>query len=273
MLDLHNYGGSHCNGKVTPEDYLMTEEAINHASGSASPDRVGGYIRALNSVGRGNFRIGEMNSIACGGQDGVSNTFQSALWFMDEAMSYASAGVSGINLFTIQANAYYTPFKFSHTGTFPSHQYAISQINPIYYGVLTTAQVLQSNAALIPLDISTPLHIKAYATLDKDGVVRVLLINKEETRSGDGNVALRLAGRGNAAVSALRATNDDYRISDYTSYTADDKITLAGQTFKVRDGAQDGVLHGRLEQANVHPSDSVYVVSLPHASAAIVEFR
>lgn len=274
MLDLHYYGGSHCNGKVNPEDYLMSDEAVNNPRSAAHPDNVAGYIRSLNRAGRSNFRIGEMNSIGCGGQDGVSNTFQSALWFLDEAMSYARAGVSGINLFTIQAaNSYYTPFKFSHTGNFPSPEYAIDQINPIYYGMLTTAEMLQSKAALIPVALSTSRKIKAYATVDENGVVRVLLINKEETRSGDGDVALHLAKHRDAFVSALRATNNDYRVSDYTHYTDDDKITLAGQSFKVTDGAQDGILRGALEHTTVRPKDGLYLVSLPHASAAIVEIR
>jgi hypothetical protein len=117
MLDLHYYGGSHCNGHVNPGDYLLSNEAVNNPRSAAHPDNIADYLRTLNRARRDNFRIGEMNSIGCGGQDGVSNTFQSALWFMDIAMSYANAGVSGINLFTIQsANAYYSPFKFTHTG-------------------------------------------------------------------------------------------------------------------------------------------------------------
>jgi hypothetical protein len=272
MLDLHYYGGSHCNGKTVPDDYLLSDEAINHSTSTARPDNVAGYIRTLNQMGRGNFRIGEMNSVACGGQDGVSNTFQSALWFLDEAMSYASAGVSGVNLFTIQADtAYYSPFRFSHTGQFPANQYGIAEINPIYYGMLTAAEVLQSKAAMIPVTLSTSLNIKAYATKDKDGVVRVLLINKEETASGDGDAMLSLAGRGDAIISNLRATNDDYRVSDYTHYSVDDKITLAGQTFKVSNGPQDGRLHGALKHEAVHPRNGLYKVSLPHASAAIIE--
>ena len=47
-----------------------------------------------------NYHIGEMNSIACHGQDGVSNVFGSALWYLDQAMSYSQAGTSGINLFS-----------------------------------------------------------------------------------------------------------------------------------------------------------------------------
>ncbi|MBE1162539.1 glycosyl hydrolase family 79 C-terminal domain-containing protein [Dyella acidiphila] len=274
MLDLHYYGGSHCNGKTTPSDYLLSSEAINHITSTARPDNVAGYIRTLNQVGRGNFRIGEMNSIACGGQDGVSNTFQSALWFLDEAMSYASAGVSGVNLFTIQnASAYYSPFRFNHTGNFPSSHYGIAQINPIYYGILAAADMLQSKAAMLPLKLSTPLNIKAYATKDEHGVVRVLLINKEETASGDGDIALYLPGRDDAVVSALRATNNDYRVSDYTHYTTHDEITFAGQTFKVTEGPQDGHLHGIAERITVRPIDGLYRIPLAHASAAVVEIH
>ena len=145
------------------------------------------------------------------------------------------------------SSAFYTPFKFSHTGRFPASQYTVSQINPIYYGLLTAARMLQSHAAVIPVTLSTSLHIKAHATIDEKHVIRILLINKEETSSGDGNVSLQLPRQGDAEISTLRATNDDYRLSDYTHYTADDKITLAGQSFKVSAGDQDGLLHGAKE--------------------------
>ena len=120
------------------------------------------------------------------------------------------------------STAIYTPFKFNHTGRFPASQYTVSQINPIYYGLLTAAQMLQSHAAVIPVTLSTSLHIKAHATIDEKHVIRILLINKEETSSGDGNVSLQLPRQGDAEISTLRATNDDYRLSDYTHYTADD---------------------------------------------------
>jgi hypothetical protein len=272
MLDLHYYGGSHCNKHSVPSGYLLSKDAINYITSTASPDNAADYIHMLNKVGRDNFRIGEMNSIACGGQDGVSNTFQSALWFLDEAMSYASAGVSGINLFTVHADtAYYSPFRFTYTSQSSSNPYAIDEINPVYYGMLATAEMLQSKAAVLPLKLSTPLNIKAYATEDTNGVIRILLINKQDATSGDGDVVLHLAGRDDATVSYLRATNDNYLVSDYTHFTVDDKITLAGQTFKTSGEPQDGRLRGALNRKTVHPWGDMYRISLHHASAAIIE--
>lgn len=269
LFDLHYYAGGHCNGNTVAGDYLMTDAAVNSSSMASRPNNVSGYLSTLHSVGRYNFRIGEMNSIACQGQAGVSDTFQSALWFLDEAMSYATAYVSGINVFTLHGTSYYSPFVFSHTGTLPNYTYTVSKINPIYYGMLTEALMLQHGAALLPVTLSTSKNIKAYATLDTNNTVRVLLINKEETTSGDGNAVLNLSGRGNASLWKFLATNNNYLASDYTSYaTGGDEITLGNQTFK---GSTDGTLQGTQSLPTVVPSNGVYTISLPHSSAVVVK--
>ena len=41
------------------------------------------------------FRVEELNSVACMGQAGVSDTFASALWMLDTLFSMARAGVDG----------------------------------------------------------------------------------------------------------------------------------------------------------------------------------
>jgi len=269
LFDLHYYAGNHCNGNSVAGDYLMTDAAVNSTAMVSRPDNVSGYLTTLHSVGRSNFRIGEMNSIACQGQEGVSDTFQSALWFLDEAMNYATQYVSGINVFTLAAASYYSPFQFNNSGTYPNYTYTVSRINPIYYGMLTEALVLQDNGALLPVTLSTSYNIKAYATKDSAGNVRLLLINKEETSSGDGNVSVSMSGGGNASLWNLLVTNDDYQASDYTNYSGSgDEVTLAGQTFK---GSTDGTLQGTQTLPTVVPSGGVYTIPLPHCSAVIVK--
>ena len=44
------------------------------------------------------FRVDEVNSVSCGGQAGVSNTFASALWAVDYLVRAMAVGVVGVNL-------------------------------------------------------------------------------------------------------------------------------------------------------------------------------
>ncbi|MFC6647255.1 glycosyl hydrolase family 79 C-terminal domain-containing protein [Granulicella cerasi] len=269
LFDLHYYGGNACNGNTEAADFLMTEAAINKSTMISRPNNIGTLLSTLHTAGRNNARIGEMNSIACLGQAGVSDTFQSALWFLDEAMSYAQAGVSGINLFSVATTSYYSPFTFGHSGTTPSFTYSLGKINPIYYGMLAESMMLQSNAALLPVTLSTSKNIKAYATKDSANNVRLLLINKEETASGDGSVTLTMSGGGNASLWKLLVTGNNYAASDYTALTTGgDTITLGGQTFK---GSTDGSIQGTQSLPTVVPSGSNYTIPLPHTSAVIVK--
>ncbi|SNS95895.1 hypothetical protein SAMN05421770_103229 [Granulicella rosea] len=270
LFDLHYYAGNHCNGNSVAADYLMTSAAVNSTSMVSRPNNASTWLATLHGVSRSNFRIGEMNSIACQGQAGVSDTFQSALWFLDEAMSYAQHYVSGINLFTIAATSYYSPFQFTHSGTFPNYTYGVSKINPIYYGMIATAMMLQNNAALLPaITPTTSKNIVAYATLDASNNVRILLLNKEETSTGDGNVVITMTGGGNASLWKLLVTGNNYAASDYTNLSGSgDEITLGGLTFK---GSTDGTSSGTQSISTVVPSNSVYTIPLNHSSAMVVK--
>jgi hypothetical protein len=262
LFDLHYYAGSHCNGNSEPADYLMTDTAINPSTEYARPNNIGGYLSRLRSAGRSNARIGEMNSIACQGQSGVSDRFGSALWFMDQAFNYAAAGVSGINVFTLNATSYYSPFQFNTNGTAPNYTWTIKQINPLYYGMIMTAMMLQNGGELISAT-SSESSLKAWATLDAANAVRTLLINKSETT--DYSVSLNLSGRGTATLWPLTASNNDYSASDYTS---SGQITLGGRTFK---GSTDGTWQGTQSLPTVNPSNGVYTIAIPHSSAMIIK--
>ncbi len=270
LFNLHYYAGNHCNGNTVAADYLMTAAAVNSTSMVSRPNNASGWLSTLHGVGRSNFRIGEMNSIACQGQAGVSDTFQSALWFLDEAMSYATHYVSGINLFTLAATSYYSPFQFTHAGTFPNYTYGVSKINPIYYGMLAEAMMLQNAAALLPpITPTTTKNIVAYATRDASNNVRILLLNKEETSTGDGNVVITMSGGGNASLWKLLVTGNNYAASDYTNLSGSgDQITLGGLTFK---GSTDGTFQGTQSISTVVPSNSVYTIPLNHSSAIVVK--
>ena len=80
------------------------------------------------------FRIDELNSVACGGKSGVSNTFASALWALDALFASARTGTDGVNIHTFPG-ARYGLFTFRRMGSEWS-----ASVRPEYYGLLMFAQ-------------------------------------------------------------------------------------------------------------------------------------
>ncbi len=262
IVDVHHYPGSACNGATEPADYLLKEDAVDGDDEPLSgPVGIVAYVPTAQQAGIP-FRIGELNSIDCQGQAGVSNSFSSALWAMDIAFSYANAGVSGLNFFapgSTDVTHPYTPFDFTNTinpdGTIT---YGVRDINPLYYGMLMFAQAVQNGAQLLPVTLSTSANIKAWATIDANHTIRLLLLNKDLTASGP--IAISLAGYGQATVTRLMAPS-------YTSITG---VALGGQTF---DGSADGTPQGTATSEFAQPSAGIYTISVPSVSAALVTIQ
>src|SRR6202000_67658 len=89
------------------------------------------------------LRVDELNSVACRGKAGVSDTFARALWVTDALFGLARAGVDGVNLHTLP-NAAYELFQFRHLdGRWQA------QVRPIYYGLQLFAQAAPPGARLL----------------------------------------------------------------------------------------------------------------------------
>jgi hypothetical protein len=263
VVTVHHYSGTACNGATEPADYLLTEPAVDgDTQPLTGPVGVPAYLPAAQTAGIP-FRIGELNSINCGGQVGVSNSFSSALWAMDIAFSYANAGVSGVNFFSPgdpnQPNAY-APFDFTFTQGSGGNTYSVRNINPLYYGLLMFAQTAQNKAQLLPVSLTTQanINIKAWATIDGTQTIRLLLLNKDENASGA--ISVSLTGYGQATVTRLMAP----------SYSSTTGVTLGGLTF---DGSMDGTAQGAAYSEIAQPVSGVYTVAMPAVSAALLTIQ
>ena len=261
IVTVHHYSGTACNGATEPANYLLTEPAVEgDTQPLTGPVGILRYLRAAQQAGIP-FRIGELNSINCSGQLGVSNSFSSALWAMDIAFSYASAGVSGVNFFSPgdpNAPNAYTPFDFTFTSGSGGNTYAVRNINPLYYGLLMFAQTVRNKAQLLPVSLTTHANIKAWATIDGTQTIRLLLLNKDESASGV--ITVSLPGYGQATVTRLMAP----------SYSSTTGVTLGGQTF---DGSTDGTPRGTAYSEIAEPGSGVYTIATPSVSAALVIIR
>ncbi len=244
----HYYVG---NGEAAnPDDILLTPSAA-----TSGPNAVAAAVATTHQYGLP-FRMGEMNSLDNGGEAGISNAFESALWAIDTMFEYANVGVDGVNWHGGGGSAY-TYFTLESTESKGVNKYTLTAVNPLYYGLLFFQAATGNGARLLPVTLSTGANLKAWATVDASGTPRLSLINKDENSTG--TVDISLGGYSSAQVFRLTATN----------YLSTSGITFAGQTF---DGSSDGVIQGTPTVEAVEASNGIFQIPMPIASAALVLF-
>lgn len=133
------------------------------------------------------FRLDELNSAACSGKWGVSNTFASALWILDTLFDLARAGVDGVNVHTFPGAAY-APFDVYH-----GH----AVVRPEYFGMRLFTQAFPTGARLLRVRVSPAGPLKVWAT--EGSGTRVTLINKDPRHA----YRVRLRARGLAGPAQL----------------------------------------------------------------------
>ena len=248
IVSQHLYGGYIDGGLTLPSDYLLRP-----SSATSGPSMVAASVQ-LAHLNNQLFRIGEINSVDVGGQAGVSDTFQSALWATDIMFEYANAGVNGVNWHGNE-NCLYCAFTFTIANVSSKNIYTADKIAPLYYGMLLFQKAASNGAKLLPVTVQTTANIKVWATEDQTGTIHVVVLNKDTSFSG--NVSISLPGYGTAQLTQLLAP----------SYQSTNGITLGGQTF---DGSIDGTPQGDAISLTVGPTDGVYVVPVDPVSAALL---
>jgi hypothetical protein len=197
------------------------------------------------------LRVDEINSVSCGGERGVSDTYATALWSLDTMFALARAGVDGVNIHT------------------PSHSinqmFTVSQVNgtwemyvhPNYYGLLMFAQATPPGSRLLRISSSGSAGLSTWGTIGPDRTTRLVVINKQT--AGSRVVEIRVpAGAGGATLELMRAP----------AITSKTGITIGGQGF----GAQTstGELAGTSQATTLKPSQGDYTFTLSAASAALL---
>ncbi len=199
-------------------------------------------------------RIDELNSVACAGAPGVSNTFASALWMLDTLFAMDRAGVDGVNIHTLPT-ASYKPFEFRRI-----HGRWLATVRPEYYGLLMFGQAATPGSRMLSVAQTASTDIRSRATVTRGGVVHVVLINDGLTSGHVVLVRPPVPAR-DAVLERLRAP----------SAAATNDVTLAGQTFGNETGT--GELKGTFRSVRLKSDHrGRYLVRLPAASAAMVTF-
>ncbi len=250
LVTIHRYPLRGCTTDPTASNYPSLANLLADQSSSGVAQSVAPYVAVAHARGVP-FRIDELNSVACSGKRGVSDTFASALWVLDTLFNLASVGVDGVNIHTLPGAAY-EPFTFSQTrnGTWQA------LVHPEYYGMLMFAQAFSPGARLLPVS-STDGPVKVWATRASNGTVRTVLINKDASAAH--TVQLQMPGVGQqvalawlTAPSASATSGVSYTGRSFGSETTTGRLAGATQTTR-----QDSLLNS-------------YTIQLPPASAVLL---
>jgi hypothetical protein len=158
-LSAHLYALPRCGGRAPPASWWLTTTASRGRADSLTPLVALGRRRGLP------VRVTELNSAACGGRPGVSNSFAAALWLTDTLFALLREGVDQADVHT-WAHARYALFDVAG---------ALATARPPLTGMMAFARAAPRGSRLI----ATRGHLGAlrvWATIDRSRTIRVALI-------------------------------------------------------------------------------------------------
>jgi sugar lactone lactonase YvrE len=245
---VHLYGTSNC-GSTPPTIANLMEDQNSHQYDSR-------WAPVVRTVGSIPVRVGEMNSVACSGESGVSNAFAASLWLVDSAFEAKTANAAGFNIHSNGTTSGPVPYDIAYINSSGA-----ATVYAPYYGVLFFSQAIQNGAQPLPVTIAkTSGNVKIWATIDKSGVVRVVVLEKD------------LDGIGNSRTVSLNLGSSFTGSGTLTTMTAPSLsstsgITIAGQTF---DGTTNGIPTGATTSSSISPAGGIYTITVPDGTAALL---
>jgi hypothetical protein len=208
-------------------------------------------VKAAHTSGRA-LRVDEINSVSCGGEAGVSDTFASALWALNTLFAMARVGVDGVNVHT-RPYSLSQLFSLSRSGSVWR-----AVVRPVYYGLLTFALAAPAGSRLLRVSQPGTRGLHVWATRTPAGVVHVVLINETLRRR---TVDVRLPVPATMSRTVLQAS----------SLGASGGVTFGGQSFSPV--TTTGVLAGAQRVGTAGRVKGALRVPVPPASAVMLSGR
>ena len=242
LVTVHSYPAyDACPGEGEPPprapDYLKDSAAAGLAQ-SESPILVPAAQAGVP------VRVTEVGTAVCGGTEGESDTFATALWAPDALFNMVAEGISGVNIH-VRGNGFpNTALMYGPQGIYPE---------PLFYGLATFVRTLGPGARLMNVSRSQGSRaLKVWVVHRSDGTHRVLYINKS---SQPVSVRLRFRSKHPAWLQRLTAP----------SIYANQTVTLAGQRLGLA-----GRWLGKKTTQRVPNRHHAYKILVPADSAALL---
>jgi Glycosyl hydrolase family 79 C-terminal beta domain len=244
LVTVHAYPLRHC-----------SKTTVNHPSDLLASASLGGLVSAVTpSVTDARHyglpvRLDEINSVTCGGELGVTNSFAAALWALNLLPLLDRAGIVGVNFQTVP-KTWQSMINASQSKT----GWQV-QVQPVYYGLATFAEAAPAGSRFLQVSSPSISGMFEWATKATNGEVHVVLSNGTTTTR---TLHVTVPGEhGNGVLALLKAP----------SIGSTGGVTIAGQTFS----ATTGSLTGTPNATQLKPSaGGVYSVTVPGSSAAVL---
>ncbi|HWD64811.1 MAG TPA: glycosyl hydrolase family 79 C-terminal domain-containing protein [Solirubrobacteraceae bacterium] len=167
FLAIHRYGASGCFAP-TSSAYPTVSNLLSNANAEGLAASVAPWVRYAHARGLG-LRVSEINSVSCGRDAGVANSFASALWSSDTLFSMLRDGVNALS-WHIRPGTINAPFHLTRHGL---------KAEPELYSLALFAAMTEGKARLLRSSATNAGsdHLSVW-TVKSGRTFRVLLINK-----------------------------------------------------------------------------------------------
>ncbi|KAJ1300657.1 hypothetical protein OPQ81_002305 [Rhizoctonia solani] len=267
-FSVQHYAENGCNSTnppSTPDPPALFNQLLNHTAATSFAAAYVNASQAVQAAGKEIIML-ESNSVSCGGLDGVSDTFGSALFAIDNALQLASIGFSQVFFHSGGRAARYNAFSVP-----PSNQTTFQQwtVGPIFYAMLAVSETIGSsgNAQIADLNLgvgsANAMYTPGYTIVENGTPVKVALFNYISDPTGASNynaVVTVPAGQGQVRVKYLYADSVSWK----------QNITWAGQTFGQTFYTSDGRLQNSLDVVTIPCSNGSCRIPMRAPSFALV---
>jgi hypothetical protein len=262
-LSFHTYSQTACHGnkQSSVPGLLSNNVTAKFAAEVAVP------LAAARAVGIP-FKIGEGNSVSCGGRANVSDVFASALWAVDVLFTAAALGLQRWNFHGMPQGPYSAIAYASPSSNTPS-------VRPLYYGLLAFATATGStgsSARMLPVATvaSSNPYLRCWGVWDAAAnATRVVVLHKDPYAAVGSSATVRLSTQGSGVLQGQQGTlvRLEAGAKGMLAQWQDD-ITWQGQTFSSStDGTPSGAPSSEAVQAD---ASGDFVFQLPAASLAML---
>jgi len=244
LLTVHSY-------RFDPKSKPKVERLLHEGDSSGYAAKFIDGIKVAHDAGL-KLRMTESGSAWGGGVEGFSDAFATSLWTLDVFFEFAKVGLDGIHPHG-GGMGHYSPIK---EGIDPKTKKAFFIASAPYYGMLVFAEATAHNARFLPIERDVG-KVKLWATLDDQGITRIVAINKDTQAACD--LSITVDGS-DATVKRLEAP----------SLGSTTGISFGGQTF---DQSTDGHPIGTIHAERLPITEHLLQLNVAPASAALVTIR